>query len=186
MSTNNRRVSSVYNPPAIPDYLKTKTSATLQHDDIKYRTDCTYIYIVLCVWMLTIHSLSLSSPSHLISTASMTSMAGNVYIKWGFPWLFRGRYATLSNCTLTVFKTHSQTPLFTYTFHGGKVLNSRTPNTLKLVNVQSQTLYMCCESGESFAMWAKAITHNLKMHTAGVWEEQALNMHALATIAKGQ
>jgi hypothetical protein len=64
-------------------------------------------------------------------------------------------------------------PLFIFNFSNGKVINSRLPMTLKLVNVNSEACYLQFSNRSSYAYWCKAFEKNLHVELVHKWKSDA-------------
>ena len=132
-----------------------------------------------------------TSSSHLVKSASNSNLYFNqsnsppssparitfvtkdstCKIRRNTDWIYHERRVQLDECTLQIYKNgiHEQEFVFT----GGKVMESRTPNTIKIVAPDSTLTYLSFSSKEEKADWTKAINANIHVTISRDWNAKA-------------
>ncbi len=122
---------------------------------------------------------SLSTES--IQGTSLTPQTAEVecYIKAASHWVSHYRKITLDNCSLQVFKKGVLEMVFDFT--GGKIVQSRTPNAIKIVSPDSIVFYIYFDDIKTMNEWVSAINNNLRIIIAMDWSKKAKVMRMKQT-----
>lgn len=106
-----------------------------------------------------------------LSPRVFRSLELNCQVKDHTQFVYHKRLVKLKDCKLFVYKKDKLT--FEFDFAGGKVMESRTPNAIKIVAPDSTIMYLWFEKSEDKTSWTHAINENLHIVIAQGWNAKA-------------